>query len=84
MHRESSIFYVYLISLVELNQAIKGWSFSVMLGFIFILSSTHIGHYCLFTKKVVKRKVARDVQLEMGRLAKAPQANEVIIVPWLV
>ena len=32
-----------------------------------------------FCQKVVKRKVAkvaRDVQLEMGRLAKAPQANE--------
>ena len=43
----------------------------IMLGFIFVLSSTHICHYCLFTKKDVKRKVVRDVQLEMGRLAKA-------------
>ena len=48
----------------------------VVLGFIFVLNFTHICHYCFFTKKVVKRKVARDVQMEMGRLAKAPQAIE--------
>ena len=33
----------------------NGWSWieiiCVVLGFIFILSSTHICHYCLFTKK---------------------------------
>ena len=57
----------------------------VVLGFIFVLNFTHICHYCLFTKKVVKRKVARDVQLEMGKLEKAPLANEggAIIVPGL-
>ena len=58
----------------------------VVLGFIFVLNFTHICHYCFFTKKVVKRKVARDVQMEMGRLAKAPQAIEGggVIVPGLV
>ena len=58
----------------------------VVLGFIFFLNLTHIAHYCLFTKKVVERKVARDVQMEMGRLAKAPQAIEGggVIVPGLV
>ena len=55
----------------------------VVLGFIFVLNFTHIAHYCLFTKKVVKRKVARDVQLEMGKLAKAPLVNEAVIVPGL-
>ena len=49
---------------------------SVVLGFIFVLNFTHICHYCFFTKKVVKRKVARDVEMEMGRLAKAPKAIE--------
>ena len=48
----------------------------VVLGFIFVLNFTHVCHYCFFTKKVVKRKVARDVQMEMGRLAKAPKAIE--------
>ena len=67
----------------------NGWSWMeilcVVLGFIFVLNFTYICHYCLFTKKVVKRKVARDVQLEMGKLAKAPLANEggAIIVPGL-
>ena len=65
----------------------KGWSWMeigcVVLGFIFVLNFTHIAHYCLFTKKVVKRKVARDVQLEMGKLAKAPMINEAVIVPGL-
>ena len=58
----------------------------VVLGFIFVLNFTHICHYCFFTKKVVERKVARDVQMEMGRLAKAPQAIEGggVIVPGLV
>ena len=62
-----------------------GWSWMeiicVVLGFIFVLNFTHICHYCLFTKKV-----ARDVQLEMGKMAKAPLANEgggAIIVPGL-
>ena len=58
----------------------NGWSWMeilcVVLGFIFVLYFTHICHYCLFTKKLVKRKLARDVQLEIGRLAKAPQASE--------
>ena len=48
----------------------------VVLGFIFVLNFTHICHYCFFTKKVVKRKVAMDVEMEMGRLAKAPKAIE--------
>ena len=56
----------------------------VVLGFIFFLNFTHIAHYCLFTKKVVKRKVAMDVQLELGKLAKAPLANEAVTVPGLV
>ena len=56
----------------------------VVLGFIFVLNFTHICHYCFFTKKVVKRKVARDVEMEMGRLAKAPKAIEGVQVPGLV
>ena len=56
----------------------------VVLGFIFVLNFTHICHYCFFTKKVVKRKVERDVEMEMGRLAQAPKANEGVQVPGLV
>ena len=81
------------IHLLEVNGADLGsiggkeWSWMenlcVVLGFIFFLNFTHIAHYCLFTKKVVKRKVARDVQLELGKLAKAPLANEAVTVPGL-
>ena len=56
----------------------------VVLGFIFVLNFTHICHYCFFTKKMEKRKVARDVEMERGRLAKAPKAIEGVQVPGLV
>ena len=81
------------IHLLDVNGANLGsnggnnWSWMeilcIVLGFIFFLNLTHIAHYCLFTKKVVKRKVARDVQLELGKLAKAPLANETVTVPGL-
>ena len=81
------------IHLIEVNGADlgsidgKGWSYMeigfIVLGFICVLNLTHISHYCIFTKKMVKRKVTRDVQLEMGKLAKAPMINEAVIVPGL-
>ena len=83
----------YGIHLLEVNGADLGsiggkeWSWMeylcVVLGFIFFLNFTHFAHYCLFTNKIVKRKVARDVQLELGKLAKAPLANEAVTVPGL-
>ena len=81
------------IHLLEVNGADLGsiggnkWSWMeilcVVLGFIFFLNLMHIAHYCLVTKKMVKRKVARNVQLELGKLAKAPLANETVTVPGL-
>ena len=81
------------IHLLEVNGADLGsiggnkWSWMeilcVVLGFIFFLNLTHIAHYCLVTKKMVKTKVARNVQLELGKLAKAPLANETVTVPGL-
>ena len=55
----------------------------VVLGFIFLLNFTHIAHYCLITKGMVNRKVERNVQLELGKLANAPLANEAVTVPGL-
>ena len=85
---ESSGIHLFEVNVADLGSIDgKGWSLMeigcVVLGFIFVLNLSHIAHYCLFTKKVVKRKVARDVQLEMGKLAKAPMINEAVIVPGL-
>ena len=49
----------------------------------FFINMTHIFHYCVFTKKLVKRKVKKDMDLELGRLAKVP-SNDAVIVPGLV
>ena len=55
----------------------------VVLGIIFLLNFTHIAHYCLITKRMVSSKVGRNVQLELGKLANAPLANESVTVPGL-
>ena len=66
----------------------ENWSWMeylcVLLGFIFFLNCTHIAHYCLFTKKMVKKKVARNVSIEMKNMKKEPLANDVVIVTGLV
>ena len=83
------------LHLLEVNGANLGsmggkdnWSWMeylcVLLGFIFFLNCTHIAHYCFFTKKMVKKKVARNVSIEMKNLTKEPLANDVVIVPGLV
>ena len=83
------------LHLLEVNGADLGsigvkekWSWMeylcVVLGFIFFLNCTHIAHYCLFTKKIVKKKVARNVSIEMKNLTKEPLANDVVTVPGLV
>ena len=82
------------INLLEVNGADlgsiggeNGWSWMeylcVVLGIIFLLNFTHIAHYCLITKRMVSSKVERNVQLELGKLAKAPLANESVTVPGL-
>ena len=83
------------LHLLEVNGADLGsiggkekWSWMeylcVVLGFIFFLNCTHIAHYCLFTKKIVKKKVARNVSIEMKNLTKEPLTNDVVTVPGLV
>ena len=82
------------IHLLEINESGKGntgradWSWMevafVVIGFKFVLVLTHICHYCVYTKKVVKHKVKRNVDIEMGKLDKAPKVNDGVIVPDLV
>ena len=56
----------------------------ILLVFIFFLNCTHIAHYCFFTKSLVKKKVARNVSIEMKNLTKEPVPKDVVIVPGLV
>ena len=83
------------LHLLEVNGANLGsmggkdnWSWMeylcVLLGFIFFLNCTHIAHYCLFTKRIVKKKIARNVSIETKNMTKEPLANDVVIVPGLV
>ena len=80
------------IHLLEINEsgntAGAGWSWMevafVVIGFKFVLVLTHICHYCCWTKKVVKQKVKRNVDIEIAKLDKAPQADIGVIVPALV
>ena len=46
-----------------------GW-----LVFVFILKCTHIAHYCFLTNKLVKKKVAHDVSIQLKDLTKEPLA----------
>ena len=83
------------LHLLEVNGADLGsmggksnWSWveylCILQVFIYFLNCTNIAHYCFFTKKMVKKKVARNVSIEMKNLTKEPVAKDVVIVPGLV
>ena len=83
------------LHLLEVNGADLGsmggksnWSWleylCILLVFIFFLNCTHIAHYCFFTKSLVKKKVARNVSIEMKNLTKEPVPKYLVIVPGLV
>ena len=63
------------------------WSYMevgfIIMAIIFFVNMSHIFHYCVVTKKLVKSKVRKDMDLELGRLAKIP-SNDAVIVPGLV
>ena len=77
--------------MIELNDSgvsgkCKRWSWSEIalgiLGVLFLLKISHLLHYCLYTKKVIKRKVAK-VEMELRGLNNVPASNDVVIVPPL-
>ena len=75
------------LHLIEVNNSgdCKGsWSYAeyavVLLVFVLILKCSHLCHYCLLTKKIVKSKVAK-VGIQMKDLDKQP--TDVVIVPGI-
>ena len=85
--KESSGFHIIEVNGADIGSGnAKEWSYMeigfILLGLIFFLNMTHICHYCIFTKKMVKRKVKRDMDLELGKVTKAP-INDVVVVPGL-
>ena len=86
--KESSGFHIIEVNGSDIGSGnVREWSYMeigfIVLGFIFFLNMTHIFHYCVFTKKLVKRKVKKYTDLELGKLTKAP-SNDVVILPGLV
>ena len=86
--RQSSGFHVLEVngSGIESGNSSE-WSYMevgfIIMGIIFFVNMSHIFHYCVVTKKLVKRRVKKDMDLELGRLAKVP-SNDAVIVPGLV
>ena len=83
------------VHLLEVNGADLGsigckgsWSWAeyicVLLVFILILKCSHIAHYCFLTKSLVKKKVTRNVSVQMENLTKEPLVKDVVIVPGIV
>ena len=71
------------LHLIEVNNSgdCKGsWSYAeyavVLLVFVLILKCSHLCHYCLLTKKLVKSKVAKRCKKDLGK-----QPTDVVIVP---
>ena len=64
----------------------NGWSWvnylCVGLIFGFILKCTHLMHYCFLTKGLVKKKLAREVSVQMKDLTNQP-SNLPVVVPRL-
>ena len=74
------------LHLIEVNNSgeSKGnWTYAeysvVLLVFVFILKWSHLGHYCYLTKRLIKKKVSHEMEMQRKDLGKQP--GEVIIVP---
>ena len=82
------------IHILELNNSGDddcdgGWSWTVIalvtVSLILVLKFTHILHYCLVSKVLIKSKVAKQVAIRMSDLAVEPAAPpvDVDIVPGI-
>jgi len=81
--QQSSGFHV--LELSESGEC-QGWTWTeyalIILGFIFILKISHLLHYCLVTKAIIKSKVSK-IEMEMKNLPSAPPSDDVVIVPGI-
>jgi hypothetical protein len=84
--QQSSGFHVIEVHDSGVSGKCNGWSWSEIalgiLGFVFLLKITHLLHYCLYTKAVIKRKVSK-IEMELRGLNNVPASNDVVIVPPL-
>ena len=85
--QQSSGFHVLEVSGNNLGtDQCNGWSWvnylCVGLIFGFILKCTHLMHYCFLTKGLVKKKLAREVSIQMKDLTNQP-SNLPVVVPGL-
>ena len=84
--QQSSGFHVIKVNDSGVLGKFKGWNWSEyalgILGFVFLLKITHLLHYCLFTKAVIKRKVSK-IEMVLRGLKNVPANNDVVIVPPL-
>ena len=85
--QQSSGFHVLELNNSGESDECQGWSWSEyalgIVGFILILKFTHILHYCLVSKALIKNKVAKQVEIRMKDLPSAPPPEDVVIVPGI-
>ena len=85
--QQSSGFHVLELNNSGDSNGCQGWSWSeyalVIIGFILFLKFTHILHYCLVSKAMIKSKVAKKVAMQMKDLPVVPPPEDVVVVPGI-
>ena len=85
--QQSSGFHVLELNNSGDSDGCQGWSWSeyalVIVGFVLFLKLTHILHYCLVSKAMIKSKVAKKVALQMKDLPVIPPPEDVVVVPGI-
>ena len=85
--QQSSGFHVLELNNSGDSDGCQGWSWSeyalVIVGFILFLKFTHILHYCLVSKAMIKTKVAKKVAMQMKDLPVIPPPEDVVVVPGI-
>ena len=81
------------IHLLEVNTSDQGsdspgtWSIMelgfVGMIFVFLVNISHMVHYCLITKRLVRKRVLKERSIELANLAIVPP-TDAVVVPALV